>query len=212
MKWQGCKPLPHLCPEHRKERRQYHTNELLLHRLLESGFGLFRFFIGHLFLLRCRLFPFLCRLYRTFGADRCFIRLYLGRIGCSLGGLRILQRLVRFRIDHFLLRLHFLEVTGCCAPDHQGRENKHHRDQEQAFLHLSSPPLCSVFLVGKMARIFSQYIPRTKKARAVIHFLIGSITIPSISRSIFRRFAASLASLPSLNGPAKTRSLSLLST
>src|SRR3990170_3264653 len=202
MKWQGCKPLPAICPEHRKERRQHHTNDLLLHRLLESGFGLFRFFIGHLFLLRCRLFPFLCllfpflcRLYRTFGADRCFIRLYLGRIGCSLGGLRILQRLVRFRIDHFLLRLHFLEITGCCAADHQSRENKHHRDQEHAFLHLSSPPLCSVFLRWEDGSYRFKIYPPDKNSEGGYSFLTGSITIPSISRSIFRRFAAFWASL-----------------
>src|SRR3970040_1607978 len=44
MKWQGCQPLPPLCPEHRKERRQYHANDLLLHRLLASGSGPFRLF------------------------------------------------------------------------------------------------------------------------------------------------------------------------
>ena len=70
---------------------------------------------------------------------------------------------------------------------------------------LSDPSFRSVFLAGKMDRIRSQYHPRIRKRGDGYPFLSGSITILSISRSIFRRFAAFFASLPSSNGPAITR-------
>jgi len=70
---------------------------------------------------------------------------------------------------------------------------------------LSDPSFRSVFLAGKMDRIRPHYHPRIRKRGDGYPFLLGSITILSISRSIFRRFAAFFASLPSSNGPAITR-------
>ncbi len=51
----------------------------------------------------------------------------------------------------------------------------------------------------------AMWLERVRKSPIHYLFLIGSINIPSISKSIFRRLAASLASLTSVKGPAITR-------
>ena len=79
-----------------------------------------------------------------------------------------------------------------------------------ALSEMFSSMLLLVFLFGvptKSGEVhdISPVIVNMRKGDVDYFFLTGSINIPSISKSIFKRLAASLASLVSLKGPAITR-------
>jgi hypothetical protein len=70
--------------------------------------------------------------------------------------------------------------------------------------------LLLMFLFGVSAKSgevhnTSPVIANIRKGGVDYPFLTGSINMPSISKSIFRRLAASLAAMISLKGPAITR-------
>jgi hypothetical protein len=64
-------------------------------------------------------------------------------------------------------------------------------------------PVCLPYFNAVLRQVIR--LERVEKGGIDYLFLTGSINMPSISKSIFRRLIASLASLTSLKGPAITR-------
>jgi hypothetical protein len=86
---------------------------------------------------------------------------------------------------------------------------KGHRNCFDTFPSLRLMLLFDVSNKSREVHNTSPVITNMRKGGINYFFLTGSTNIPSISKSIFKRFIASLASRISLKGPAMTRCLSL---